>query len=38
MFRFPRSSHPRANGFDGLELVDGTEPFGKKLLGKVPLP
>src|SRR4029079_18256866 len=26
----------RANGFDGLKLVNATEPFRKKLLGKVP--
>jgi len=31
-------AYARAHGFDGLELVNGTEPFAKKLLGKVPLP
>ena len=31
-------AYARAHGFDGLELVNGTEPFEKKLLGKVPLP
>ncbi len=31
-------AYARANGFDGLQLVNGTEPFRKKLLGKVPLP
>ncbi len=31
-------AYARANGFDGLQLVNGTEPFQKKLLGKVPLP
>ncbi len=31
-------NYARANGFDGLQLVNGTEPFKKKLLGKVPLP
>jgi hypothetical protein len=31
-------AYARAHGFDGLELVNGTEPFAKKLLGKVSLP
>ena len=31
-------AYARANGFDGLQLVNGTEPFRAKLLGKVPLP
>lgn len=31
-------AYARANGFDGLQLVNGTEPFREKLLGKVPLP
>lgn len=28
----------QAHGFEGLNLVDGTEPFQGKLLGRVPLP
>jgi hypothetical protein len=31
-------AYARAHGFDGLQLVHGTEPFQKKLLGRVPLP
>jgi hypothetical protein len=31
-------AYARAHGFDGLQLVPGTEPFQKKLLGRVPLP
>ena len=30
--------YARAHGFDGLQLVNGTEPFQRKLLGRVPLP
>ena len=31
-------AYARAHGFDGLQLVNGTEPFQTKLLGRVPLP
>ena len=31
-------AYARAHGFDGLQLVNGTEPFQRKLLGRVPLP
>jgi hypothetical protein len=31
-------AYARTHGFDGLQLVNGTEPFRKKLLGRVPLP